>query len=119
MEIKGKLVYVSELQSPTPTFSFREAWVETEGQYPQTIAIQFANAKANDIVNIPIGSNLIVSINISGRIVNLKDGTKKVFNSINGWKIDGYTPVNTTTTYSPIPNAPMPNASDDFYKIPF
>ena len=90
MEIKGKVVQVNPVQTVgANNFKKASIWIETsEDQYPQTIEIEFIKDKADEIQSIEVGSTLTVQIDLKGRIWENKDGVKKCFNTIQGWKYE-------------------------------
>ena len=50
MKIKGKLVNVGQTINVSDKFKKREIWLETQEQYPQTLALQIASNKC-DVFN--------------------------------------------------------------------
>lgn len=68
-------------------FRKRGMVVETSGQYPQKVLVEFVQDKTALLDNVAEGEAVVVSINIRGNEVT-RDGKTKYFNSIQGWKID-------------------------------
>lgn len=89
MELKGKITQVNPTQTVGQNgFKKASIWIETTGDYPQTIEIEFVKDKADEIQSLSIGTNVTVQIDIRGRKWTNKDGQEKVFNSIQGWKYE-------------------------------
>lgn len=84
MNLKGKVIKVGDIQVVSDKFSKRELWLEVpDGEYPQTLCIEFVNGKIGLLDSLSVGSEADVSINLRGRVH--KD---KCYNTIQGWKID-------------------------------
>ena len=47
MEFQGKLDFVGEVQQISEKFAKREIWLNTEGDYPQTVNFQLVNDKCD------------------------------------------------------------------------
>jgi hypothetical protein len=69
-------------------FKTREVVVTTEEQYPQTLSIQFVQDKTSLLDNFQPNQKVKITVNLKGR-ENTKDGKTSVFNTIQGWKIEG------------------------------
>jgi hypothetical protein len=89
MEVFGKLHALGESITVSASYEKREVVIKTDEQYPQFIAIEFAQGKCNEILDtLSIGDSLKIGINIGGREwVNPQQETK-YFNSVKGWKIE-------------------------------
>ena len=57
-------------------------------KYPQTIIIEFVQDKCDLLNSVKIGDEVTISININGREWVDPKGEVKVFNSIQGWRIE-------------------------------
>ena len=88
MEVKGRVTQVSEVQVISDKFKKRTIWIETEGDYPQTIEFQAANDKCDILDDLEIGDYITVHFNLRGREWTNKEGVVKVFNTLDLWKID-------------------------------
>lgn len=86
IKITGQVFKVCNTIKKTDSFKMRELWLTYGDKYPQTIAIQFNNAKTDLLNNITPGETVTVSLNINGRIFNGQDG-QKVYNTITGWDL--------------------------------
>jgi hypothetical protein len=81
-EIKGKVIVLRDTVQVTDSFKKREVVVETVGEYPQQIPIEFKQAKTELLNDINVGDEVTVSVNILGREYN-----GKYYAGIEGWKI--------------------------------
>ena len=89
MELKGKVVQVNAVQTVGQNgFKKASIWIETGGDYKQTIEIEFVKEKADEIQQITVGTALTVQIDLRGRKWTNKEGIERVFNSIQGWKYE-------------------------------
>lgn len=88
MQLVGKIKRVTATKQISDSFKARELHIETEEQFSQTLNIQFAQDKAALLDTFQPGQKVKVDINIKGREV-LKEGEPaRVFNTIQGWKIE-------------------------------
>lgn len=88
MEIQGKVKRIGETQIVGATFKKAELVVTTEEQYPQVILIEFVQDKIALMEHLQVGQDVKVSVNIRGREWVNPQGETKVFNSIQGWRIE-------------------------------
>jgi translation initiation factor IF-3 len=88
MEIIGKIKVIGSVQEVSASYKKRELVVATEDQYPQFIAIEFAQDKTSLLDFYNEGDSVKVSINLGGREWVNPAGETKYFNSIKGWKIE-------------------------------
>ena len=86
MQLKGKVINVSDVQVITDKFKKCEVWIETQELYPQVINVQFAQDKADAAQSINVGSDITIDINIRGRKWTNKEGVEGVFNTIESWR---------------------------------
>jgi hypothetical protein len=88
MNVKGKIELKGDTEDVgTSGFQKRELVVTTDDQYPQSISIQFNQAKCNLLDNYNVGQNVIVDINLKGRKWTNPEGKDVYFNTIEGWRI--------------------------------
>lgn len=84
MEVSGKVLVIGETESVGQNgFTKRLLVVETEGQYPKKIPIDFVKDKTTLLDNITIGQEVKVSINLRG-----SEGNGRWYPQIQGWKIE-------------------------------
>jgi hypothetical protein len=84
MNIVGKVVEIHPTKVVSEKFKTREIWIETDGQYPQTIALQLTQDKC-DKFNLSVGSQGTFEINLRGRKWTNPQGQTVVFNTIECW----------------------------------
>jgi hypothetical protein len=106
MTITGKIIELFDTVQVTEKFSKRELVLETQGEYPQSILIQFTQDKCSILDKYKIGQEVEVSINLNGRSWTNPEGEVKYFNSIVGWKISK---IEGSTQASPPPFEPADN----------
>lgn len=88
MEIKGTIKRLDATIQVSDKYSKRELVVETEGQYPQPILIQFSQDKCAVLDGYNVGDVVEVGINLKGREWTSPQGEVKYFNTVEGWKIE-------------------------------
>lgn len=88
MEVIGVIKVIGDVQEVSASYKKRELVVSTSEQYPQTIAIEFAQDKTALLDFYNIGDDVKVSINLGGREWINPAGETKYFNSVKGWKIE-------------------------------
>ena len=89
MEITGKIKVINETKSyGNNGFRKREIVIETTGDYPQPITIEFIKDKCDVINDYNVGNNVKIGINLKGREWVSPEKETKYFNSIEGWKIE-------------------------------
>jgi hypothetical protein len=86
-ELTGTITAIHDTQE-IGTFTKREIWVKTEGDYPQTISIEFTKDKCALLDNYAPGQQVKVYYNLRGREWTSKEGQTRVFNTVQGWKIE-------------------------------
>ena len=88
MEIQGVIKLIGSTNKISDKFSKRDLRITTEGDYPQTIEVQFVNDKCVVLDKFKVGEQVSVSINLRGREWTNPQGETKYFNSIQGWRIE-------------------------------
>lgn len=89
MELTGKIIEIFDEQQVSDSFVKKECVIETQGDYPQKIKIEFVQDAVSKLNTCNIDDNVRIAINIRGREwLDKRDNTTKYFNSIQGWKID-------------------------------
>jgi hypothetical protein len=83
-EIKGKIIKVENEQEFNSGFKKREFVLETEGQYPQQIKLEFTKDKCDLLNKYGVGSIVTVGFNLRGNEYN-----GKYFVNLQAWKIEG------------------------------
>ena len=99
MEITGKIKVIGETETfGAKGFRKRNLVITTEEQYPQDIQVEFVQDKCDLLDHKKIGQSVLVGINLRGREWVNPQGETKYFNSIQGWKIQMGTPIDTPQT---------------------
>lgn len=87
LEITGVIVFIGDTQQVTEKFIKREFAIDVEdGQYSQTIKMQFTGERCSKLDKFNAGSNVTVKANLRGRAY-AKGGETMYFNSIEAWYI--------------------------------
>lgn len=88
-EIEGKLIVIEETQAyGSNNFLKRNCVIDTGGDYPQKIQIEFVQDKADILDKYNLGDKVKIGINIQGREWTNPEGIVKYFNSLQGWRIE-------------------------------
>lgn len=100
MEITGVIKRIQPTQVVSDKFQKRELHIETDGQYPQTICVEFTQDKCSVLDNYAAGQSVKIGIDLRGREWTSPQGELRVFNTIQGWRIDaeGAAPQQAATT---------------------
>jgi hypothetical protein len=85
---KGKVKQVGSEEVISDKFKKRTIWIETDGQYPQTIEFQAAQDKCDLLNGVEIGAEITVHFNLRGKTWENKEGVTKVFNTLDLWKVE-------------------------------
>ncbi|MEQ8926146.1 MAG: DUF3127 domain-containing protein [Fulvivirga sp.] len=103
MNIKGKLLEISDTQQVTNTFQKREFVVEyaENPQYPEYVKFEAIQDKCTLLDAFNVGDEVDVHFNLKGRKWNDPKGGVKYFNSLQAWKIEGASSGNAGTTPPP------------------
>ena len=89
MEVQGKVKLIGKIQKiGSKGFVKAELIVETDGEYPQPINIEFTGDNTDFLTKLSVGDLVKVFINLRGREWTSPEGVVKYFNSIQGWKVD-------------------------------
>lgn len=86
LEVEGSIVHIGQTELITDNFQKRVVVVETEGEYPQQILIEFVQDKCDILDKYAEGEEVTVSCNLRGR--KWEKGERSGWiNTIQGWKI--------------------------------
>lgn len=88
MELKGTLYSKQEKKQVSDNFSKIEFILKVDGQYPQYLTCQVANAKCDLLNGVNVGDELNLSINLNGRLLTNKEGVEVSFNTLDVYKIN-------------------------------
>ena len=72
MEIKGKILQVSEVKQISEKFSFQEFLLQTDGQYPKTIQLQAMKTAQPHLQRMGVGASGTFKIDIESKEFNGK-----------------------------------------------
>jgi hypothetical protein len=87
-QIFGKIHRILETQKISDNFMKREFVVKSDEQFPQLILLELQHDNVFQLDNFAVGNNVIVSINIRGRMWTSPLGEDKFFNTLVAWKIE-------------------------------
>lgn len=88
--IKGEIKRIGEVKQVTDSFKKRDlVLIDKSGYYEQTILLQFAKDRVDNLNQYKPGEQVEVTFFLRGREwTNPKSGEVSVFNTLDGWKID-------------------------------
>lgn len=103
MEIKGKVIDVSEISNISDKLKKRELILEyaENAQYPEYIKFECINDKCKLLDTLRVGNDVEIHFNLKGRPWTDKKGVKSYFNSLQLWKVSALGPNNTPPEYAP------------------
>lgn len=102
-KLNGTVELVQNEKQISDSFRKRDVIINTGGDYPQMIQIQFVNDMVDESGMLVQGMEIEIDFNLRGRAwENPKTGDTLYFNTLQGWKIQtvGGMPL-------PTPNAPQ------------
>src|SRR5690606_13925130 len=106
MEVKGRIKLIEDTKTyGNNGFRKREMVVTTEEQYPQYILIEFVQDKCDLLNDFQVGQQVVVSINLKGRVWGNPQGETKYFNSVQGWRIENVQQNDAQSNLPPVPPA--------------
>lgn len=89
MQLDGTIKQIGQDQTiGDKGFKKRELVLETSGEYPQKVLIEFVQDKTELLNKFKVNESVTIAINIKGREWKDPNGETKYFNTIQGWKID-------------------------------
>ncbi|GJH39847.1 hypothetical protein RCZ04_03970 [Capnocytophaga sp. HP1101] len=89
MEIQGRIKQIFATESVGQnSFQKRDLVITTDGQYPQSILIQFTQGNCALLDTLQVGQRVNVHFNLQGREWTSPQGEVKYFNTVVGWKIE-------------------------------
>jgi translation initiation factor IF-3 len=87
--VKGAVVRVLDTKiSGESNYKTRSVHVKTDEQWPQVLDIQFTQGNVELLNNLTAGQKLKITLNLKGKEFTNATGELKVFNSLQGWKIE-------------------------------
>jgi hypothetical protein len=88
--LKGEIKKIGEIQQISDSFKKRSfVVIDDSSQYEQTIELQLTQDRVDAINQFKVGEKVEVTFFLRGREwESPKDGSVKVFNTLDAWKID-------------------------------
>ena len=83
LKVTGKVVHVGEIETVSDKFKKRIIAVETSGEYPQKVAVEFTQDKCELLDKYSVNEEITIYFNLRGREWN-----GKYFTNLNGWRIE-------------------------------
>lgn len=87
----GRIAVLKPTQVVSDKFSKREFVIETEGQYPQLIPMEFQQDKCSMLDGFKVGQSVTVGCNVKGRKWTSPQGEDKYFITLHAWTIQAAT----------------------------
>lgn len=88
MQVQGKIIAIHQTEVVSDKFKKRNIWIETQEQYPQTLELQFVQDKTDILDQYQKNDFVEIAFNLRGRGWRNDKGEAKVFNTLQGWKIN-------------------------------
>ena len=88
LTFKGIITHIGTTQQVSEKFKKREIWIQDESQYPQTVCFEFHQDKTDILDKYAEGQIATIHFNLRGRMWENPQGEKKVFNTLQAWKIE-------------------------------
>jgi hypothetical protein len=83
LKVTGKVVHIGAIETVSDKFKKRIIAVETSGEYPQTVAVEFTQDKCELLDKYSVNEEITIYFNLRGREWN-----GKYFTNLNGWRIE-------------------------------
>ena len=90
LKVTGKVVHIGEIETVSDKFKKRIIAVETGGEYPQKVAVEFTQDKCELLDKYSVNEQITIYFNLRGREWN-----GKYFTNLNGWRIESDAAQNT------------------------
>lgn len=87
VKITGEITQIHETQS-FGNFEKRRVWIKTGGQYPQDIELEAWQNDVNLLDNYPVGCTVTCTVDVRGKLINRKDGSQSILNTLKIYKIE-------------------------------
>ena len=99
-KVQGTIKEITQTES-RGDFRFRKLTLTTNDKYPQVLSIDFTQDNCGLLDSYQLGQSVEVAYNLRGREWTNPQGETKVFNSIQGWKINEATEEVTAADQAP------------------
>lgn len=113
--IVGTVHAKTDKQQVSEKFAKQELVIQTDGEYPQYITVQFNNDKCSLVDNLSEGQHVEVSCNVRGRAWDGPQG-RKYFNTLEGWRVNTTAATHQPEVHKAQVVTPYPEPNDD---LPF
>lgn len=87
-KVKGSVEVILPTQEVSEKFTKRDIVINTGGDYPQLICVQFVQDQVDELDKFAEGDEVEIGVNIRGRKWISPKGEEKYFNTLQGWRID-------------------------------
>jgi hypothetical protein len=88
VSLKGTIHSIGQTEVKSEKFAKRDLVLAiVDGNYTQYLNVQFSNANCEKLDQFSVGQEVVIPINLRGRLWTGNDGVEKCFNSIEGWAI--------------------------------
>ena len=84
----GRVIKIFATEQVSDKFAKRILWIETQDQYPQFLEFQAAQDRCSLLDKFKIGDMVEINYNLRGRGWTDQLGKKRVFNTLDIWKIN-------------------------------
>jgi len=98
--VKGTIKRITAVEQKND-FRFRKLILNTEGDYPQVLSIEFTQQNCGLLDNFKVGNNVEVYYNLRGREWTNPKGEVVYFTTVNGWRLKENTLEVSATDQSP------------------
>jgi single-strand DNA-binding protein len=88
MDFKGKVKRIGTEQQVSEKFRKRELVIEADSEYPNVVLFEFTQDKCSLLDGLQVGEQVTVHFNLRGREWTNPQGEVKVFNTVQGWKVE-------------------------------
>ncbi len=86
-EVTGKIKLIRDTQQVSEKFQKREFVIESNENYPQTLLFELQGRNCDIIDSYSVGQEVVVSVEIRGRLWTNPEGVDKYFNTLVCYKI--------------------------------
>jgi len=89
MDITGKVERIDGVQQISDRFRKRDIVLEltTNPQYPEFVVFQFVQDRTDLLDGFKVGQEVQIHFDIKGRKWTDRNGVEKIFNTLQGWRI--------------------------------
>jgi len=116
VEVTGTVERIGDLQTFDSGFTKREVVVNTGGQYPDQIGVEFLKDNTAKVDELNVGDSIIVTGFLGGRDVECRDGTTRNFLSIKAIRVQS----DRAAPSAAVPDQAAPEAPlEDDSNLPF